>query len=123
MPFRVIGFHHYSLLVRDIDRASEFYGSILGLRRKPRPDFGMAGIWYEMPGGQELHIIESPDVAAVHEGHPAFEIDDIRAAVSACALGKGSLQQDTFTRAHDGSLSAFVRDPDGNLIEFTQHGP
>jgi catechol 2,3-dioxygenase-like lactoylglutathione lyase family enzyme len=57
-----------------------------------------------------------------HEGHPAFEVSDIRAAVEACCTAGARVQQNVFVRTHDNSLSAFVRDPDDNLIEFTQHG-
>lgn len=116
----VLGFHHFSLLTRDLDKAAVFYDEVLGLKRKPRPNFSSRGIWYDV-AGQELHLIESPVVPDCHEGHPALEVADIRAAVAACLVGGATVQQDTFTRSHDDSLSAFVRDPDGNLLEFTQH--
>ena len=116
----VLGFHHLTLLTRDIEKSAPFYDTVLGLPRKPRPDFSSRGIWYEV-AGLELHLIETNAVPDCHEGHPAFEVSDIRAAVAACLSGGATVQQDTFTRSHDGSLSAFVRDPDGNLLEFTQH--
>jgi catechol 2,3-dioxygenase-like lactoylglutathione lyase family enzyme len=121
VPIDVLGYHHFTLLTRDIDASSAFYEGTLGLRRKVRPDFGHRGLWYDMGGGQELHLIETPDVPAEHEGHPAFEVRDVRAAVDACRAAGARVQQDVFVRTHDGSLSAFVRDPDENLIEFTQH--
>lgn len=121
MPVSVLGYHHFTLLTRDIDRAAAFYEGALGLQRKPRPDFGNRGIWYDMNGGQELHLIETPDVPARHEGHPAFEVADIRAAVAACRAVGATIQQDPFVRSHDDSQSAFVRDPDDNLIELCQH--
>ena len=120
MPVDVLGFHHFSFLVRDLDRAAVFYDTVLGLKRKPRPNFSSRGIWYDV-AGQELHLIESPEVPDRHEGHPAMEVRDIRAAVDESVAGGATLQQDVYTRTHDDSLSAFVRDPDGNLIEFTQH--
>jgi lactoylglutathione lyase len=125
MPaIHVIGIHHVTHLVRDLDRAVAFYEGVLNLQRKARPDFGNRGVWYEMGAArdQELHLIETVGVPDKHEGHPAFEVSDIRAAVEACRAAGARVQQDVFVRTHDNSLSAFVRDPDDNLIEFTQHG-
>jgi catechol 2,3-dioxygenase-like lactoylglutathione lyase family enzyme len=116
----ITGFHHFTLLVRDLDRAAVFYDSVLGLPRKQRPNFSSRGIWYDV-AGQELHLIETADVPSRSEAHPALEVRDIRAAVAACAAAGAEIQQDVFVRTHDDSLSAFVRDPDGNLLEFTQH--
>jgi glyoxylase I family protein len=120
MPATVLGFHHFSLLTRDIERAAAFYEGVLGLQRKPRPNFSSTGIWYEV-GGQELHLIQSPDVAAFHEGHPAFEVADIKEAVAACREGGATVREDVFVRTHDNSLSAFILDPDDNMLELTQH--
>ncbi len=120
MSVEVVGFHHFTLLVNDIDRATAFYDDVLGLTRKARPNFGVKGAWYDV-AGLELHLIQTNQLPDAHEGHPAFEVRDIRAAVLACVAGGATLGQDTFTRAHDNSLSAFLRDPDGNLIELTQH--
>jgi len=119
----VVGFHHVTHLVRDFDRAVAFYEGVLNLKRKARPDFGNRGVWYVMgaAGDQELHLIETTGVPDCHEGHPAFEVTDIRGAVEACRAAGARIQQDVFVRTHDNSLSAFVRDPDDNLIEFCSH--
>jgi glyoxylase I family protein len=121
VPVEVLGFHHFTLLTQDVERAAVFYDGVLGLPRKERPAFSSRGIWHDV-GDQELHVLESRDLPEHHEGHPAFEVADIRVAVTACLAGGATLQQDTFVRTHDGSLSAFVRDPDGNLLGFCSHG-
>ncbi len=121
IPVVVTGFHHYTLLVRDIDRAASFYEGVLGLVRKQRPGFSSRGIWYDV-AGMELHLIESAQVPNCHEGHPALEVNDLHATVAACVAAGARLQQDIFLREHDGSYSAFVRDPDDNLLEFCFHG-
>jgi catechol 2,3-dioxygenase-like lactoylglutathione lyase family enzyme len=120
LPVRVLGFHHHTLLVRDLDRSAAFYDQAFGMPRKARPNFSTRGVWYDL-NGLELHLIESDDVPARNEGHPALEVEDIRAAVAASVAAGATLIQDTYTREHDGSLSAFIRDYDENLIELTQH--
>lgn len=121
MPVTILGFHHYTVLVRDIAAAAPFYDNVLGLARKARPDFGNNGIWYDMGSGQELHLIQTAHVPDCHEGHPAFEVADLREAVAACRAAGATIHKDVFARKHDDSLSAFVYDPDQNLLEFTQH--
>jgi catechol 2,3-dioxygenase-like lactoylglutathione lyase family enzyme len=50
------GIHHATLIVDDEERASWFYGCVLGLKSKPRPRFKFPGLFY-FCGGQELHLI------------------------------------------------------------------
>ena|SRR5579872_2390013 len=52
----VSGIHHATLIVDDEERASWFYGQVLGLQPKPRPRFKFPGLFY-VCGGQELHLI------------------------------------------------------------------
>lgn len=52
----VSGIHHATLIVTDEQRASWFYGQVLGLDLKPRPGFKFPGLFYHC-GDQELHLI------------------------------------------------------------------
>ena len=76
--------HHISFAVTDLARAREFYEGLLGLESIPRPDFGIAGIWYAA-GNAEVHLIQTPggQAAAPTEdpisplgNHQAFGIRD-----------------------------------------------
>lgn len=116
----ITGFHHFTLMTRDLEKAAPFYDTVLGLTRKHRPFFESKGIWYDI-AGQELHLIETEAPVECHDGHPALEVSDIKAAIAACLAGGAIVQRDVFPRPHDDSLSAYVKDPDGNLIELCQH--
>ncbi len=122
---RVVGAHHMSLTVLEVERSKAFYGGVLGLPEIDRPDFGFPGAWYQA-GPVQLHLIQAPpghEPAATEAGpspienHLAFEIDDYAA-----------VQRDLEAQGHQvlglgenvGQL--FVRDPDGHMVELIQPG-
>ena len=57
----ITGLHHVTLLIDDIDKATEFYGGLLGLAPKPRPSFDFPGLFYHC-GTQEIHLIATPQL-------------------------------------------------------------
>lgn len=101
------------------ETARRFYGGILGMDERPRPDvFPGVGIWYAV-GDQELHLFSEPSgVAANRESrrHPCFEIDDVE-AFRAHLVSAG-----VTTRDHDGEIPGrprfFAVDPFDNTLEF-----
>ena len=119
------GVHHVSLDVRDLERARAFYGELLGLGEIERPDFGFPGVWYQA-GPVQLHLIVVPEEVDVGRPPPtltplahhlAFEVEDYDAVkrrleeAGHVVFGLG---------AEAGQL--FVRDPDGNTLEFIRPG-
>jgi catechol 2,3-dioxygenase-like lactoylglutathione lyase family enzyme len=52
----ITGLHHVTLLIGDREKATWFYGQVLGLEEKPRPKFDFPGLFY-FCGGQEIHLI------------------------------------------------------------------
>ena len=119
------GAHHVSLIVRDVERAREFYGGLLGLEELERPDFGLPGAWYQA-GSVQLHLLEPPvgqDAGSPPEeltplaAHLAFEVEDYEEtreefeSLGIRVLGFG---------ADVGQF--FVKDPDGNVLEFIVPG-
>ena len=57
----ITGVHHVSLNVRGLSEATEFYASVLGLPILERPDLGVAGAWFGLADGRQIHVIEAPD--------------------------------------------------------------
>lgn len=113
--------HHVSFAVADLERSRHFYQNILGLQSIPRPDLGLAGIWYRA-GEAEIHLIATPEGADVG-GHPtaisplanhsAFAIDDYAKVLDHL---KSSGLEVMETSAARGQM--WVQDPDGNVIEL-----
>jgi catechol 2,3-dioxygenase-like lactoylglutathione lyase family enzyme len=118
------GLLHAGLLVSDLARARAFYESALGLTRYPnRPDLPYPGEWYDLGGGQQLHLMQlpNPDAGAdrpAHGGrdrHIALAVRDMAALKSRlAAAGVG------YTASQSGRAALFCRDPDSNTIEFVE---
>ena len=114
----VADIHHVSINVSDTSRALEFYTGILGMTPLPRPDFSFGGAWLDAGNGHQVHLIEA-DVPPNLGQHVAFRVDDVDATVAqlreaGVEIGDAKPVGDTQIR------QAFARDPDGNLIEFSQ---
>jgi glyoxylase I family protein len=111
---------HVSLCVSDLAKAKAFYGDLLGLEELPRPDLGIPGAWLSVGGDLQLHLLENPERAAagadhrlsIADPHFALWINDVPSLVEELEIlenrssAAGAFQQ------------AFVKDPDGNMVEF-----
>jgi len=116
---------HASVVVADTGRALHFYRDILGMRvLDERPDLGYPGAWLAV-GAQQIHLIELPTVDPV-TGRPAHGGRDRHVAIHVRALVPLRSALDdagiTYTLSRSGRAALFVRDPDGNAIEFIQAG-
>jgi len=109
---------HAALLVTDLDRSKRFYGGVLRLTEKPRPDFDFPGAWYDL-GECELHLMSTLEALPPAERRPrrdyhiSFQVQDLEEAKR--ALDQAGLAT---RESSSGRGSIFVRDPDGNLIEL-----
>jgi len=115
---------HAGLLVSDLARAKAFYESVLGLRPYPnRPDLPYPGEWYDLGGGQQLHLMQLPDpdagaVRPEHGGrdrHIALAVRDMDALKS--RLDAAGVK---YTASKSGRAALFCRDPDMNTLEFVE---
>ncbi len=123
MP-EVRGLLHAGLLVSDLGRAKAFYETVLGLAPSPhRPPLPYPGEWYELGGGQQLHLMQlpNPDAGAerpAHGGrdrHIAFGVADM---AGLCArLDAAGI---AYTASQSGRAALFCRDPDLNTLEFVE---
>lgn len=117
---KISHYHHASLLIKDLDRAADFYENTLGLTRITRPNLGFAGLWYAV-GDLQLHLLQCPSSAyqqnlPEHVGkdrHLAFVIDsltDLKMRLDAKNI--------PYTLSRSGRKALFCRDPDLNGLEF-----
>ena len=115
------GVHHVSLNVNDAEASGRFYTETLGLERIERPDFGFPGHWLALPDGGQVHLIEVDGWVAPEGQHVAFRVEDID-GVRGHLIDRGLDVSDAFEVPGAGR-QAFLKDPDGNLIELNEPRP
>ena len=115
------------LIVEDVDRAVDFYTCVLGLRLGHRSgeyaqlDTGVTRIGFYTR--QAMSKALGFEIAAPPAGATGFElgfkVDDVDAAYAEVLAGGAAAVTPPTPRAW-GQRTAYVRDPDGHLIEFAQ---
>jgi catechol 2,3-dioxygenase-like lactoylglutathione lyase family enzyme len=124
MP-KISGLLHAGLLVAELTRARTFYESILGLVPCPRPHLSYPGVWYELGGGQQLHLmcLPNPDAGAARPEHGGRD-RHIALGVKDMATLKRRLDAAgvKVTASRSGRAALFCRDPDANTLELVDLG-
>jgi glyoxylase I family protein len=121
-PMEVRYLHHVSFRVDDLEAALDFYGRILGFTALARPDLGFRGAWLQA-GDVQVHLLElvadestgfPPNQVSGKANHVAFSVRDLEAY-------RRYLQEQglDITGAASALPQMFVKDPSGNVIEFT----
>ncbi|KAA0874727.1 lactoylglutathione lyase [Nitrincola tapanii] len=119
---------HTMLRVGNLDASLAFYTEVLGmtlLRKKDYPEgrFTLAFVGY----GQEsentvLELTHNWDTDQYDlgkgYGHIAIEVEDVYTACDAIKAKGGEVVREAGPMKHGASILAFVKDPDGYLIEL-----
>ncbi|HVZ21773.1 MAG TPA: VOC family protein [Vicinamibacterales bacterium] len=122
--FAIERLHHVSLCVTDLERAKQFYGTVLGLREVDRPDLGFGGAWYALGGNQQLHLIVHAPTRTLRgtreidgrDGHFAMRVASYDAAVA--HLRARGVEVIVSPRNKTPWAQVYFTDPDGNVIEL-----
>ena len=124
--------HHISLVTSDLERSARFYREVLGLHEIARPPFKLAGKWL-VSGPVQVHLIANAagtfranPTVDLDDTHFALRVDDFEQAIT--HLTSSGYRQDA---AEDdpmrlvvrragvaGYPQAYLRDPDGNIVEI-----
>ena len=112
----VVGVHHVSIGVNDVDASIEFYG-LLGLTAVPRPDFGFPGAWLQA-GEQQVLLLQTNITPPTAINHYAFHVEDLDACVA--HLAAHGIDAQISNRTIGAGKQAFIKDPSGNVVELNQ---
>lgn len=114
----IVGIHHASLLISDLERARRFYQDVLGLPPAERPELGFPGLWFQA-GQQQIHLLCLPENINTREGHGGRDYHVALAVDSLAPLRERLEHADIpYTESRSGRDALFCRDPDGNAIEL-----
>lgn len=121
---------HTMIRVGDLERSIAFYTEVLGmrlLRRKDYPEgrFTLAFVGYEDESeASAIELTHNWDTTRYEMGnafgHIAVGVDDAYQACDAIKASGGEVVREAGPMKHGTTVIAFVKDPDGYLIELIQ---
>ncbi len=106
-----------ALFTDDVERAKAFYGQLLGAR--PEAEWPGGAIY--AAGGVKLLVHEragAPEGGPPNEDHFALGVADLDS--TAAALAEAEIELLVEPRDFPWGRSAYLRDPDGRLVELSQ---
>ncbi|WP_270087723.1 VOC family protein [Sphingobacterium sp. SYP-B4668] len=117
---RVLRINHVTVIVDNLEKATQFYEQELGLEPLSAFRFDYPVMFFRVNAEQQLHISEWEDTPSFR-GHICFVTDDFNAiffrmkelnAIDIKPWGK-------VRQLPDGAMQMFLRDPSGNLLEIS----
>ncbi len=121
---------HTMLRVGDLKRSIAFYTEVLGMRLLRQSDYPNGRFTLAFVGyGDEkdeavLELTHNWDTDSYDlgdgYGHIAVEVDDAYKACDAVKARGGTVTREAGPMKHGTTVIAFVKDPDGYMIEFIQ---
>ncbi len=121
---------HTMLRVTDLERSLQFYTEILGMRLLRRSDypegkFTLAFVGYADESEQAVleltHNWETSEYELGNAyGHIALSADDIYQTCEVIKTKGGEVVREAGPMKHGSTVIAFVKDPDGYMIELIQ---
>ena len=142
----ITGMNHTGFIVRDLDRATEFYRDVMGMlvvgtkERQGEPISQVVGyentrlkrtmlsvgdnhllelIQYLHPSGEERPSEERNTLGATHL---ALDVDDIQQMYQHI-IERGARKLNPPVELEPGRLACYLQDPDGNWVELIQTSP
>ncbi|NJO40440.1 MAG: glyoxalase [Cyanobacteria bacterium RU_5_0] len=112
---------HTAILVSDLARSEQFYGTVLGLAKVDR-SLKYPGAWYQL-GDVQVHLIADETFSSSlpnpqkwgRNPHLAIAVNHLEAAKAHLQAHGCEIQLSASGRA-----ALFTQDPDGNVIELTE---
>ena len=127
-------FSFTKIVVRDVDAAQRFYCDVLGLKLVLRFQTGENEFQLDeailsstgaYDGGHNLIVIQylNQPAPTPGEGIFGFTVADVDATITAVLAAGGTLHRPVRHLAEHGIKVAFVKDPEGHMLELVELAP
>ena len=115
---RVSAIHHINVPTSDRDRTREWYQKVFDAEVKEHP----RQLELQL-GASEIHCHDTQNPTFLQTNHFAVEIPDWEGMMAHLAAIQVPFDggRQPGVRDYDGHSYAYIRDPDGNLIELIHH--
>jgi len=122
MHVEVVGLHHVTLIVRDVERSIDFYDRLFGFRPLPRANLPLPGAWLAR-GPHQIHLVASGEPIPDTNQHFALSVGDLDKSIQILRDAGIEVTDPVYVGAKDPNWvstmrQASLRDPDGNVLEI-----
>lgn len=116
---------HFAIVVDDVDKSAEFYGTILQLTETPHPDKKPGFRWFLVDGSSQIHLIqkEFTPFKKNKSMHLCLATQDLDGVIA--HLEKNDVpysdwpgKENAVTLRTDGVRQIYIQDPDEYWIEI-----
>lgn len=117
--------NHMAYYVHDLQKSTDFYTKIIGLKQMPEPFKDGKHTWYKIGNQGQLHLISGAAADVKHDKntHLCFSVASIEDFIARLEMNgieytnwKGDGK--TPTKRVDGVLQIYLQDPDGYWLEI-----
>ena len=115
---RLTACNHLTYNVKDLERATNFWVEVLGIKQIPKMVDSDHLVWLQLPSGTMIHLIRNEAGISEPSHHGAFEVEDIDKAFQALKDRGVDMQSDQVTTRRDGQREFKFNDTEGNRIEI-----
>ena len=114
--------NHVAIPINDRKKSFSLYKDFLGLTIIPSMVDEKNVIWSKTSDGTMIHLIEPPEGPGndLVKFHVAFEVENFEETVEILRESKYKITIGPNTR-YDGQKAIYIKDLDGNTIEFASH--
>jgi catechol 2,3-dioxygenase-like lactoylglutathione lyase family enzyme len=113
--------HHVNFPTTDPERTTEWYSKVFGMKRIDINKFTNTKVLLLTRGKFDLHFTPVEDMDRMAPYHYAIEVEDWDAFL-AHLENLGIRYTRPVERPQNNSKYAYIRDPDGTMIELVYHG-
>ena len=116
---------HFAIVVDDVDKSADFYGTILNLVETPHPDKKPGFRWFILNGNSQIHLIqkEFTPFEKNKSMHLCLATQDLDGVIA--NLKKNNIKfwdwpgkESAITLRTDGVKQIYIQDPDDYWIEI-----